>query len=511
MTKFAHRVVVLLSVNGLRTDCETFEAVCADHGWAILEQPEHPTGRQLRVVRYTVEMRMPGAYRGAVHGALLQAERVGREHRLDLRVDAADRLEPDSRDVPRWRPYEDLPAAPPRSMPRWTWSLIRRVSISQGFRDTGRDVRAATEEEALRLARHRLPGAAPVAPGIRVRSTVTNLDNPRGLKRATRINWDRVAYCLVAMFLSAALLPNAMRDGSTFAAVVVALVLVASCSGLFMARRNLRGQSTRVRSGTDGAVVPVMGAVTLLLGFRFGTDWAGFLTGLACVGVALVARGLYLFIHQRTWRSWVPWVLPALLPFIFGAFPGVGSFVHLAYLDVFEVGLEDVGVPAYYQLAAASRWAAVVLVLLLGPAIYGYARHTYWNGADRWLAVFLAVAFLAVGSVWVAVSVVLIPAMEAGEAARDTAARGDTPPSYYGIEPQWVCAKPLKGTDPAEIPSQGGEFNPSRRYLMLGSSGGTVVLWDRGDTSNPSRTADEQTLKLPLDKLRIVPAGKRCL
>jgi len=94
LTKFNHRIVVLASVNGLRTDCELFEAACAQQGWPILEQPTHPTGRLLREVEYTVEVRIQGAYTGAVRSARFQVEQIGRRYRLDLHALAAQRMQP---------------------------------------------------------------------------------------------------------------------------------------------------------------------------------------------------------------------------------------------------------------------------------------------------------------------------------------------------------------------------------------------------------------------------------
>jgi len=107
-------------------------------------------------------------------------------------------------------------------------------------------------------------------------------------------------------------------------------------------------------------------------------------------------------------------------------------------------------------------------------------------------------------SAWVWDEVVLGPARDAGVAARRAAAYGDTPAPYYGIEPEWICASPLTGTQPGEIPVQGGEFVPSRPYLMLGDSGGTVVLWEPGTRKSPD---NGRALKLPLAKLRIAPTA----
>ncbi|MER5358115.1 hypothetical protein [Streptomyces sp. NPDC002785] len=61
-----------------------------------------------------------------------------------------------------------------------------------------------------------------------------------------------------------------------------------------------------------------------------------------------------------------------------------------------------------------------------------------------------------------------------------------------------MCAHPIGKVE--AIPVDGGEFVPTRPYLKVGDAGGTVVLWDAGK---------EQALKVPMSKLRIVPADKR--
>ncbi|MEV0322796.1 hypothetical protein ACIBKX_20800 [Streptomyces sp. NPDC050658] len=509
MTNFAHRVVVLLSVNGLRTDCEAFEAACAEQGWAILEQPEHPTGRQLSVVPYTVEIRVPGAYRGAVRGARLAVVRVGQQRRLDLNVRVADRLQPDSRNRALWYSYVEMPTAAPRHVPDWAWRRVRRTATSARLRDTERGVWASTEAEALRLARHPLPGVTPAPPGIRVRSVAKNPETAWGMKWASRINEGRLAHLCAVALLSGAFVPNALLGGIPFLMVAAVLGLTAVCVWCVMLVRNQRGKG----EGTYKDTLLICGASTSMLALGAGTavvaDWSGFWLIVLLAGVTAVAQGLYLFIRQRTWQTWVPWVLPALLPLVFGVFPGIGSFVHLAYLDAFGVSLGDVGVPVHWQLAAALRWGVLVLILLVGPAVYGYLRHHHLAVENR-QAFGFAIAFGLVASCVTAGSNILDDARWSGTEARRVAASGKTPPTYYGIDPEWVCVKPLKGVDPAELPVQGGEFDPSRRYLMLGDSGGTVVLWDRGSSAKPSRTTDDQTLKLPLAELRVAPAGKRC-
>ncbi|MFE7161599.1 hypothetical protein [Streptomyces sp. NPDC057636] len=76
--------------------------------------------------------------------------------------------------------------------------------------------------------------------------------------------------------------------------------------------------------------------------------------------------------------------------------------------------------------------------------------------------------------------------------------------------------RPLEGMASDEVPVQGGDFTPSRAYLKLGDSDGTVVLWWRGATARQTKKFsldDDETLKLPLSKVRVTPAddpSRRC-
>ncbi|ARX86142.1 hypothetical protein SMD44_05611 [Streptomyces alboflavus] len=512
-----HRVVVLISVNGLRTDYELFEEACARHGWAILEQPAHPPQAApqdvLRTIEYLVEVRMPGAYGAAMRGARLQVEKVAHQHRLDLHVRIAARFQPDSRRRPLWRSYAPLGASPPGPVPAWLWEWLGRGAAGSGLRDTGREVRAASREEALRLARKPLPGTTSAPPGVRVRTPTANPEHPLGLRWAGTVAMGRLGYVLLGTSVCGALLTAALRNAVPGPAVVGGLGLAAMSGAFVMVLRQHLAAVASERRGAEmhtarAAWATVLGMSVLLA--AAGTSWDGAVAVSVIAALSLVLRGLYLFIQQRTWRDWVPWVLPALLPFAFGAFPGVGSFVHRAYLGEFGLEVGDVAVPGHWQVAAAFKWGLLVLALLVGPTVYGHIRHNHLAVEDR-VMFGVVIGFGVLGmSFWVVNAVILGVAEEAGADAREAAARGDTPSAYYGIAPEWVCARPLGGKRPDELAVRGGEFTPTRPYLMLGDSRGTVVLWDPGP-DGPSRK-DDRALHLRLADLRLTPTegDRRC-
>lgn len=87
-------------------------------------------------------------------------------------------------------------------------------------------------------------------------------------------------------------------------------------------------------------------------------------------------------------------------------------------------------------------------------------------------------------------------AREAVEDFRTAAVRKTAPPSYFGVEPEWVCVEPT--VPAAKLGSRGGVLKPGRPYLSFGEAGGTVSLWDE-----PAGTA----LQMPAEQVRLVPAA----
>ncbi|MFD3410563.1 hypothetical protein [Streptomyces cyaneofuscatus] len=139
---------------------------------------------------------------------------------------------------------------------------------------------------------------------------------------------------------------------------------------------------------------------------------------------------------------------------------------------------------------AANLW----LIALAG---LGYLQHLHWCVRDRWIGYtllgFFALVLLTSG-VW---NFGLRTAAHAGAGAVRAAASGKAVDAYFGISPQWVCVRPIGPADGIHV--DGGEFRPSRPYLKIGDASGTAVLWD---------PAEKGALKMPLDKLRIIPVDE---
>ncbi|MFE5139174.1 hypothetical protein ACFRDV_16115 [Streptomyces fagopyri] len=74
--------------------------------------------------------------------------------------------------------------------------------------------------------------------------------------------------------------------------------------------------------------------------------------------------------------------------------------------------------------------------------------------------------------------------------------RGDDPPSYFGIGPEWTCVEPAVRM--ARLSGEGPHLSPERPCLSFGVVDGTAMLWDR---------TTREPLKLRASQVRLTPAA----
>ncbi|MFJ9900331.1 hypothetical protein ACIQPR_44075 [Streptomyces sp. NPDC091280] len=498
MAVFTQRVVALVELTGGQADQRRFEDECDRRGWAVLERPEENAGAQRNVsadVRYVVELRQLGIAWRAAAGANEQVKEAARRLDLAARVLTADRMVTDGpAQVFEWRPV---------TARSWRLGGTSRPPMA------GRRMWAADEQEALRLARRALPGAAPTPSGVRVSSEsladAHSLANRRNVKLGAII-W--FALNLVAYGNSTAL--SALRVVSAPRAAVSIGSVVAGCW--------LTQFSVRRPWAFAGELKPLGGAFLTLalcllaaaLGVRTGPggweagpvgEQARTLVAIAwlLLRIALVLGGLFLLGYSSGWRTLAPWLIPFAIPVIIGLVPGAGEAVVRQYLDAFGTEPDDVGVPLYWQFRASAPMLLGLTPWLLMPAIFlGYLRLLHVPLRSRGVMTVSCIVALLMGYVTLSGSL-LDSARRDGRQAEKAAADWRTPPPFYGITPSWVCAAPLAGDDPARIPVVGGIFSPGRAYLMLGDSAGTAVLW----APSAAGTEGAETLQVPLAKVRI--------
>lgn len=140
------------------------------------------------------------------------------------------------------------------------------------------------------------------------------------------------------------------------------------------------------------------------------------------------------------------------------------------------------------------RWRAVVRGATVMSALVRVLKHFHWVRSRRFSGL---MHVLVLVSVVVAVAgQALYSADGAARAVIAAAREGREPPSCFGAAPDRVCVEPV--VLPGKLPGQGPCLDPGRPCLSFGVAGGTAVLGD-------PRT--EQPVKLPADRVRLVPAA----
>ncbi|MFD4376249.1 hypothetical protein [Streptomyces sp. NPDC058486] len=499
---FDRRATALVELRGLRGEHELFEEALAARGWPVLDrQGRDPLPLVERRVRYLIEARFPGSRLNAVSGARQRIELIADACGLDLQVQAVECVERDPRDLPHWFAYEPprLPAEAGAAA-RVRGRLARWAAENLGTRDTGRLITARTPQAARWLAARPLPGAR-ARPEAEVRRPSGAAPTPArqigGRRESSRAMGRLIVVALLGLLLGLLLGARQadvllVQDRWSWTSTVLLAVVVGSAAALLSRHP---GDGSRAVPGAVAA-----GLVLCSAGLGAYLAWTVPDPGItAPVLVALaagtaVANGVRLLIRQWSWQRVAPWLLPALIPLAFGLLPGVGTALHVMYLDAFGVDLEDVEIPRAYQLMAMLKLAACLSLWFLAPSFLGYMKHFHLHVKDRVFGnlVVLALSVLLVVTGFLEIG--LLGAGRAGERAATAAAAGRTPVGYYGIDPEWVCPAPVGRL--AEIPVDGGVLDPARPYLKLGDSGGVVVLWDAEERAG---------LKVPLEKLRLVP------
>ncbi|MEU5342712.1 hypothetical protein AB0H18_18040 [Streptomyces sp. NPDC020766] len=501
--RWDQRAVAQVTVRGTATDQELFTSALSEQGWVELDSSV-PTGLTPLTegrAEYLVEARFPGSSYRAVTGARQRLEVLGERLRLELTVRAVDliRREPDPR--PRWTAFRPA-ASQVRAATAGRFGRLR-LAVAEA-RGTGRQTRADTEAEALSLSHSPLPGTAPPPADIQVRPSWAETGFAGPVAAASRPHLLKgLRYCLIILLAigvagtqSAETSPAQPRFwifGVTGLGALAATALVL--------RHNRPDWPRRVRAL---ALVCACGG-SLFFGMLTGEALTAFAPDGFSGGYALLillaalttARCLALLLRHASLRAVLPWLLPALLPFLPGLFPSVGLWQPTLYLNELGVDVEDVEVSAWDQFQSVLAVLAAISLWLVAPALLGLAHHLHFMVRERWIGyagfVLLSVWGMAIGA-W---QFAYLPAVDAGVAASHAVSEGDTAPPGYGVEPEWVCVIPVDTLK--KTPVDGGILDPKEPYLEVGDADGTAVLISSEHSLDP--------IRVPLSSVHLVALG----
>ncbi|MEU3658773.1 hypothetical protein AB0E77_03275 [Streptomyces sp. NPDC032940] len=497
-TRYDQRVRVFVQVCGGEHDWREAEERFEAHGWPV--RGAHPAGLgplgtalepdpESRV--YEIEVRLFGAAKGSDRGAADRVRKVLRGAHLEGYVRRAEPLERDRELFPHWRVVSTAHRRPGRQ-PAWRRHLDR-AATRFGRHDTGGFV-AGGPRQALRLARAGAPAGTP-RPALAVRPLDGRRREPAPYRREEQLERSVVRLVLWtllaagALTLATAAVPGAPRW-------ILGGVAFLGAGGAVRSGWDMSGEGKRY----EGVIAAVLSlAVFSAFGQGFlssdGKAWSPLQILMTAVVVAVVA-GLWLLVRQWTWGEWVAWAVPLAVTLTVSAFVAAGSVLHALYADGLSLSPSDLDVPPVWQFAAAVKLLVMLSLVMIVPAWWGFAKHrhhryaTPGDGSNIVLNVCLFVAMLAGAGLQATES--------AGTAVDRTVAaaeRGEDPPAYFGVEPEWTCVR--LAVPAAELAGEGPALKPGKPYLSFGVAGETAVLWD---------PAAREPLKLPANQVWLVPA-----
>ncbi|WP_240646989.1 NnrS multi-domain protein [Streptomyces globisporus] len=479
-------------------------------GWPVVtafargEGPSRGVLREAASARlYSVEVRFFGARnRRTELAAGWRVEQLARAVGLEMYARRCELVDRDREQLTGWRVHtvDHRPPRAPAPGPLTRMERLRRavvvsrarISEGCGYNDTGMVV-TGTASEARRLSRMNLPGGS--APGAAVdvrpfhgreRSHIVPRREEDGWQRAFRI----VAWLLAMVFCAAV-----ARQHSGVRTWLWAGIAVLCFVGGARVAYGLFAVGGRVGSVLVCGVVAAL-LLAVFVGAGDGRAWTP-AQMLSAFAVTATVGGIWLLVRQWTWGEWLAWAAPLAFTAVVSFVVPSGSVLHALYADSLGVTPEDLDVPGIWQATSAVRLLSLLSYALFVPALWGIAKHVHAPfvspverlGVPLYVCTQLTVVVVCgLGA--------LDSAREAVEDFRTAAVRKTAPPSYFGVEPEWMCVEPT--VPAAKLGSRGGVLKPEHPYLSFGEAGGTVSLWDE-----PAGTA----IQMPAEQVRLVPAA----
>ncbi|WP_326768330.1 NnrS multi-domain protein [Streptomyces sp. NBC_01591] len=510
--RYDQRVLVLVEVRGEQRDWDEAERVFDQRGWPVVTGFTRGEGASRGVLReapsarlYSVEVRFFGARnRRTERAAAWRVEQLARSAGLEMYARRCELVDRDREQLTGWRAHtvDHRPPRAPAPRPRtWMARLSRAAAVSRarisercGYRDTGMVV-TGTASEARRLSRMNLPGGS--APGTAVDVRPFYGRERRHIVPRREEDGLRRAYLVVAWLLAMTFCAAVARQqsgvwvwGWTGAAALCFVGGARSAYGMFAAGG--RVASLLMFGAVAGYFLVVSNGADL------GDDrgWTP-MQMLSIFAVTATIGGIWLLVRQWTWGEWLAWAAPLVFTAAVSFVVASGSVLHALYADSFGVTPDDLDVPGIWQAASALKLLSLLSYALFVPALWGIAKHVHAPfvspverlGVPLYVCTQLTVVVVCgLGA--------LDSAREAVEDFRTAAVRKTAPPSYFGVEPEWMCVEPT--VPAAKLGSRGGVLKPEHPYLSFGEAGGTVSLWDE-----PAGTA----LQMPAEQVRLVPAA----
>ncbi|WP_124267957.1 hypothetical protein [Streptomyces sp. ADI96-02] len=283
-------------------------------------------------------------------------------------------------------------------------------------------------------------------------------------------------------------LPAAIAGRQDLAAILPA---IGSVFGMFA--------SADVRSNDVDKAMPallLMGTLSMLaVSFFADLNRFSVIQQISLPLLPFILYGVWLIVRQWTWGEWVAWAAPLAVTLLLSSFVGAAPVLHAWYAEKLSISAADLEVPGLWQAISAFKLLSTLVLLLIVPAAWGFARHFHLVRTGDQFNLMLYGALLSA----LLIGCGFLSAESAGQAASKTALaakRGTAAPPYFGVKPEWTCVDPVVPSK--EIPSEGGRLDFRDAYLSLGSSAGQILLLELGSA---------KPIKIPTKAVALVPAA----
>ncbi|KUN09871.1 hypothetical protein AQI95_02590 [Streptomyces yokosukanensis] len=407
-----------------------------------------------------------------------------------LRRDKADRtIQPEwqlhSTEARAW-------ATPSASAPAWSkpiWWLRKALylaAVRMGLFDVGLRVHGS-QSAALDLAR-----------GITARNDVDvrPLDG-RGRPGTLQHGEDALNRAL-ALFLgpmAAAILFLVLSRGASPLGAVISWLAAFACTGVaWWTALTLPWARTWIRSALFALASTVL-TVFFALGIPGLTSGVTTTQAVVMAGVGYYTVGLVLLGRRWKWQVLAASVLPLIATVVVAALPLTSRFLHDIYADELSLTSAETGVSGIWQLAAAVKllWPSLGAVLFIAAG-WGILRYFHFIRPRSFTAGFGATVLLAAALTMTVSTTLNSPAAAADKVKQTAVRKTGTPPSYFGVSPEWTCVVPTVPT--GKLTEKGGTLKAGEPYVSFGIADGQVVLWNR-ITAEPLRVAADQVRLIP--------------
>ncbi|WP_438318977.1 NnrS multi-domain protein [Streptomyces sp. HUAS TT3] len=513
--QYDQRVLTLVEVRGGTRDFDQARAVFGAQQWPVVAEfgrGEGPSAGVLSVDSgahlFCVEVRFFGARNSRTERAAgWRIRQLAKSAVLEMYVRRTELVDADREQLEEYRSHTTAH----RTDPRRAAGRRARVLERWGRYDTG-SIALGTPSEARRLARMGLPGGSPARPGLDVRMSPRRGGRDRELPREDEFDrrLGRVFGWLLVMAFTVGCFRQAQGPlrwpflligcGCLAGALVCAARggavprTAAGGSGPGAAPRRRADRAARLRGLVGGAVAAAV-FLCLVYGVPGGSPWTP-LQMLVTAAVTVTVVGIWLLMRQwTTWTEWLTATVPLAVTLVTGLVVASGSVLHGLYADGLDLTPDELDVPGLWQVAAGAKLVSYLGLGLLGPALWGIAKHFHFpftKPGEHLNAV--VYVLLYVGVVASLAGLALDNAARAVARTQEAAEQRRAAPSYFGVEPEWTCVQPTVPL--AGLNAEGGLLDPGRPYLFFGVADKMALLWN---------TETDAPLKEPVGQVRLVP------